>query len=136
MFGMDAIVEVVGKVIDRVFPDPAQAAQAKLEFAKLQQTGELTQIAGQMEINKIEAASQSVFVAGWRPFIGWVCGAAFGWNFVLMPILGWVSSLAGHPVQVPQLDFSEMSPVLIGMLGLGSFRTVEKIKGTKKSPAG
>lgn len=74
------LLEVGNKVIDRVWPDPSQAAQAKLELIKLQQSGELAVITGQMEINKAEAANPSVFVAGWRPFIGWVCGAACAWN--------------------------------------------------------
>jgi hypothetical protein len=64
-----ALLDVGGKVIDRLWPDPLQAAQAKLELIKLQQSGELAQIAGQLEINKAEAASPSPFTSGWRPFV-------------------------------------------------------------------
>jgi len=65
-----ALLDIGGKVIDRLWPDPTQAANAKLELFKLQQSGELAQIAGQLEINKVEAANPSVFVSGWRPFVG------------------------------------------------------------------
>ena len=82
---ISALLDVGSKVIDRVWPDPAQAASAKLELMKLQQSGELAQIAGQMDINKVEAANPSVFVSGWRPGIGWVCGAGFAVQFVVGP---------------------------------------------------
>jgi len=77
-----AILDIGSKVIDRIWPDSAQAAAAKLELFKLQQSGELQQIMGQLEINKAEAANASVFVSGWRPFIGWVCGLACAWNWI------------------------------------------------------
>jgi len=130
---LSAVLDIGGKVIDRLWPDPAQAASAKLELIKLQQSGELAQIAGQMEINKVEAASSSTFVAGWRPFIGWVCGAAFAYKFVLAPIGAFVLAAAGHPIVMPVLDFTEMSSVLLGMLGLGGMRTLEKIKGAESN---
>ncbi|MBC3906198.1 holin family protein [Undibacterium umbellatum] len=130
---LSAVLDIGGKVIDRLWPDPAQAASAKLELIKLQQSGELAQIAGQMEINKVEAASSSTFVAGWRPFIGWVCGAAFAYKFVLAPIGAFVLAAVGHPIVMPVLDFTEMSSVLLGMLGLGGMRTLEKIKGAESN---
>lgn len=122
-----ALFEVGSKVLDRVLPDPAQQAAAKLELMKLQQNGELTQIAGQMEINKVEAASSSIFVSGWRPSIGWVCGAGFAVQFVIGPLAEWGSALAGHPVKFPQMDTGTMMPLLLGMLGLGGLRTAEKL---------
>jgi hypothetical protein len=126
---VSALLDIGGKVFDRVFPDPAQAAAAKLELMKLQQSGELTQIAGQIDINKIEAASSSVFVSGWRPAIGWVCGAGFAVQFVIGPLAEWGSALAGHPVKFPQMDTGTMMPLLLGMLGLGGMRTAEKMQG-------
>jgi hypothetical protein len=122
-----ALFEVGSKVLDRVLPDPAQQAAAKLELLKLQQSGELTQIAGQMDINKVEAASSSVFVSGWRPSIGWVCGAGFAVQFVIGPLAEWGAALAGHPVKFPQMDTGTMMPLLLGMLGLGGLRTAEKL---------
>ena len=116
------------RVRTRVLPDPAQQAAAKLELMKLQQNGELTQIAGQMEINKVEAASSSIFVSGWRPAIGWICGAGFAVQFVIGPLAEWGSALAGHPVKFPTMDTGTMMPLLLGMLGLGGLRTAEKLQ--------
>jgi hypothetical protein len=122
-----ALFEVGSKVLDRVLPDPAQQAAAKLELMKPQQNGELAQITGQMEINKVEAASSSLFVSGWRPSIGWICGAGFAVQFVIGPLAEWGSALAGHPVKFPQMDTGTMMPLLLGMLGLGGLRTAEKL---------
>jgi len=124
---VSALLDIGGKVLDRVFPDPAQQAAARLELLKLQQSGELTQIAGQMEINKAEAANPSVFVSGWRPAIGWICGAGFAVQFVVGPLAEWGSALYGHPVKFPQMDTGTMMPLLLGMLGLGGLRTAEKL---------
>jgi hypothetical protein len=124
---VSALFEIGGKVLDRVLPDPAQQAAAKLELLKLQQNGELTQIAGQMEINKVEAASSSLFVSGWRPAIGWICGAGFAVQFVIGPLAEWGAALAGHSVKFPQMDTGTMMPLLLGMLGLGGLRTAEKL---------
>jgi hypothetical protein len=124
---VSAIFEVGSKVLDRILPDPAQQAAAKLELMKLQQNGELAQITGQMDINKVEAASSSLFVSGWRPAIGWICGAGFGVQFVIGPLAEWGSALAGHPVKFPPMDTGTMMPLLLGMLGLGSLRTMEKL---------
>ena len=126
---LSALLDIGGKVIDRVWPDPAQQAAAKLELFKLQQSGELAQIAGQMEINKVEAANPSVFVSGWRPAIGWICGAGFAVQFVVGPLAEWGSALYGHPVKFPPMDTGTMMPLLLGMLGLGGLRTAEKIQG-------
>jgi hypothetical protein len=127
-----ALLEIGGKVIDRVWADPVQASAARLELIKIQQNGELAQIVGQMDINKAEAANPHLFVAGWRPFVGWVCGAGFGVQFVIGPIGEWLSALAGHPVQFPKLELDTMMPLLFGMLGLGAYRTAEKIQGVTK----
>ena len=132
---MDPVTIMLGignKVIDRLWPDPAQAAAAKLELFKLQQTGELAVITGQMEINKAEAANPSVFVSGWRPFIGWVCGAACAWNWIGLPMAKALAVYHQVPFALSPADLSEMMPVLIGLLGLGGLRTVEKIQGVAR----
>lgn len=132
---MDPVTIMLGignKVIDRLWPDPAQAAAAKLELFKLQQSGELAVITGQMEINKAEAANPSVFVAGWRPFIGWVCGAACAWNWIGLPMAKALAVYHQVPFALSPADLSEMMPVLIGLLGLGGLRTVEKIQGVAR----
>ena len=122
-----ALFEVGSKVLDRILPDPAQQAAAKLELLKLQQNGELAQITGQMDINKVEAASSSLFVSGWRPSVGWVCSAGFAVQFIIGPLAEWGAALAGHPVKFPQMDTGTMMPLLLGMLGLGGLRTAEKL---------
>jgi hypothetical protein len=101
-------------VINKVWPDKTEAEKQQLAAA-------VQLVQGQLEINKVEAASSSVFVSGWRPFIGWVCGAACAWNWIGLPILR---------MYVPDLtpaNLTEMMPVLMGLLGLGALRTVEKI---------
>ena len=124
-----ALLNIGGKVIDRVWPDPAQAAQAKFELFKLQQSGELTQIAGQLEINKEEAKNPSVFVSGWRPAIGWVCAFALFYQYIGRPVSQGIAAAIGHPIPVlPGLD-DNLWQLLLGMLGLGGLRTFEKIQG-------
>jgi Holin of 3TMs, for gene-transfer release len=133
---LTAIFGIGEKVIDRLWPDPAQATAAKIELYKMQQSGELAMLAadlelakGQIAVNQVEAASDKLFVAGWRPFIGWTCGAAFAYKFVLAPAGAFAMAAAGHPIELPVLDFTEMSTILLGMLGLGGMRTIEKVKG-------
>jgi hypothetical protein len=126
---VSAALDLGGKLIERLWPDPTKQDAAKLELLKLQQSGELAQITGQLEINKVEAANSSVFVSGWRPFIGWCCGAGCAWNWILLPALTFLFAAFGHPVQMYPADLGEMMPLLLGMLGIGGLRTFEKIKG-------
>ena len=87
----------------------------------------------QIEVNKAEAASNSIFKGGWRPFIGWVCGIAFAYHFVLQPLLIFVMTYLGHPVpELPNFDMTSLMTVLGGLLGLGGLRTFEKYKGVSK----
>jgi len=128
-----AALDIGGKVIDRLWPDPVQRDAAKLELFKLQQSGELAMVTSQTEINKVEAASDNVFVAGWRPFIGWVCGMSYAWNWIGLPVALFITSAIGHPVDVKPADLSEMSPILMGMLGLGALRSFDKFQARKTS---
>ncbi|MEC5162398.1 MULTISPECIES: 3TM-type holin [unclassified Janthinobacterium] len=130
------LADIIKGVITRVWPDPAAQADAQLKLAVMVQNGELAQLAAatdlakaQIGVNAAEAASTSLFVAGWRPFIGWVCGASLAFKFILGPLLAFCAALVGHPVDLPELDFSEMSTILFALLGLGAMRTGEKIKG-------
>lgn len=127
---MDPITILLGigaKLIDRLFPDPAQAADAKLKLLEMQQNGELASMTAQTDINKIEAANVSVFVSGWRPFIGWVAGSACAWNWLGLPIATFLLTATGHPTNMTPADLGQMMPVLMGLLGLGGLRTIEKI---------
>ncbi|PRY07077.1 3TM-type holin [Paraburkholderia sp. BL25I1N1] len=123
-----AVTNVVGDVIDRIWPDPAQAAAAKLQLLQLQQTGELAQITGQMQINQAEAQSADP-LQHWRGGMGWVCVAGYAWNFVLQPLTNAVGQMAGHPLNLPPMDLSELSTLTLGMLGLGGLHVAERIKG-------
>lgn len=123
------------KIIERLFPDPEQADKAKLELFKMQQNGELAALAsetelakGQLEINKAEAQA-GPFRGGWRPFIGWVCGAGLAYNFVARPLLTFVLEYHGVAATLPALDLSELMPLILGMLGLGGMRSWEKGRG-------
>jgi len=129
---LSALLDIGGKVIDRVWPDPEKAAAAKLELFKMQQNGELAVIAGQMEINKAEAVNPSVFVSGARPFILWVCGSGFAIQFVVGPLAEWGSALYGNPVKFPQMDMATLMPLLLGMLGLSGYRTIERVNGVAR----
>lgn len=120
--GIGAVANVVGSVVDRFFPDKTKEEQAQLAAA-------LTVIQGQLAINQTEAANTSVFVSGWRPFIGWVCGMGCAWNWIGLPVAKFACEFLGHPVALAPADLSEMMPLLMGMLGLGGLRTIEKIKG-------
>ena len=128
---ISAAFDLGGKLIDHFFPDPAKKAEAALELLKLQQSGELAQMTAQMGINQTEAANPNMFVAGWRPFIGWICGSAFAWNFVIGPLVAQLSQFSKHPISYQPLDMTTMMPVILGMLGLGAYRTYEKVSNTE-----
>ena len=132
---MDPVTILLGigsKVIDKIWPDETQANAAKLELMKMQMSGELAQMAGQLKINEVEAANPSVFVSGWRPFIGWVCGMACAWNWIGLPIAVAAAAFFGKDLGLKPADLTEMLPVLFGMLGLGGLRTIEKINSVDR----
>lgn len=131
---ISSIIELGGKIIDKVIPDKAQADTAKLKLLELQQNGDLkleefshNEMMGQIDINKIEAQSSNLFIAGWRPFIGWSCGCGFVYQLLLQPI---ITGIIDH--QFPVLDMNTLIALLGALLGLGGYRTYEKIKGASK----
>jgi hypothetical protein len=126
---ISALLNIGNTLINKLFPDPAQAAQAQLALLKMQQDGELAAISGQMEINKIEAGSSSVFVAGWRPFAGWVCGIGLAYVSIIEPVARLVATFVGYIGDFPAIDTTLTMQVLLGMLGMGGLRTLDKIKG-------
>ena len=129
MFGIDDIVGTGLKILDKVIPDPAQAADAKLKLLQLQQSGELAVMTAQTEINKEEAKNASLFVSGWRPAIGWVCAFALAYQYLIRPLGSVIGSLLGVTVpSLPGLD-DNLWQLMMGMLGMGGLRTYEKISG-------
>lgn len=116
-------LELGGKLIDKLLPDPAQADNAKLELLKLHQSGELAALTATMTVNATEASNTNMFVSGWRPFIGWICGAGLGYQFLIYPL-----TVAFVP-KIASLDMGTLLTLLGGLLGLGGMRTFEKLNG-------
>ena len=116
-------IEAVGNVFDKLFTSDDEKLQAQAVLEKLRQHPSELQI----ELNKIEAAHKSVFVAGWRPFIGWVCGAGLAFTFILNPIIQWKTGSPG-----PELPVDIMTELVLALLGLGALRTAEKFGGRTK----
>jgi len=124
------------KIVDKLIPDPQAKAQAQLQIIQMQQAGEFKELEaqlqlakGQTDINQAEATNPKLFVSGWRPFIGWICGLGLASQFIIAPFATWAATLIGHPVTFPVLDLGTLMTLLAGMLGLGALRTTEKING-------
>jgi hypothetical protein len=130
---MDPITAILGignKLIDHFFPDANQAAAAKLKLLEMQQNGDLQVMASQMEINKIEAQNPSLFVSGWRPFIGWGCGIAFLYAALFEPFIRFVSTVIfKYNGAFPVIDTQLTLQILLGLLGLAGMRSWEKKEG-------
>jgi ABC-type glycerol-3-phosphate transport system permease component len=127
-----AVIPIIGKVLDRVLPDKQANDAAKAALASSELQGEIQAVIAQIQVNQVEAASNSVFVAGWRPFVGWICGCAYAYAFILQPFLQF--ALVAFKVnfdstKLPTLNLAELSYVLMGMLGLGVMRSYDKTKG-------
>ena len=124
-----ALAPVVGKLIDRLVPDEHEAKRAKLEMQQALVAAANQINLAQAEITKTEAQHRSVFVAGWRPWIGWVCGAGFAWAFVLQPIAAWAVAIWWPAKTLPDLDTAPLLEMTFAMLGLAGLRSWEKDKG-------
>ena len=129
---ISAALDLGNTLITRIFPDPAQADAAKLELLKLQQSGDLAQMTAQTDINKEEAKSTNWFVAGARPFILWICGFAMLYCTLLEPILRFVAVVIyGYSGPFPIIDSNFTMQVMFGILGLGAYRSYEKVKNAE-----
>ncbi len=133
---IQALIPLIGTVLDKILPDPQAQAEAKIKLVELAQAGELavldaeTRMAlGQMEVNKTEAATD-LFRGGWRPATGWVCVSGLIYQFLIQPLLPWIVAVMGGSVPpLPAIDNETLMVLLTGMLGLGGLRTFEKVKG-------
>lgn len=142
---LTAAFEIGKTVINKIWPDPVAQAEELRKLEELKQTGDLAQLnahvqlmLGQLKVNEAEAQHKSVFVAGWRPFIGWVGGLALAWQFVIYPMMIWVWKIAevkgvvpSGIVPPPVLDTSALYTIITGMLGIGAMRSFDKSKGTQ-----
>ena len=130
-----ALIPLFGSLIEKFIPDPQAAADAKLKMLEMVQKGELAALdadmklaLGQMEINKAESQTD-MFRGGWRPATGWACVAGLVYQFLAVPIIPWLATVAGATVPpLPAIDNDTLMVLLTGMLGLGGLRTVEKVK--------
>lgn len=120
--GVGAIADLAGNVINKIWPDKSEQEKQELAAAVMV-------VQGQLDINKTEASNPSLFVSGWRPAIGWVCGAACAWNWIGLPLARLGLQLGGVHIDMSPANLSEMLPLLMGLLGLGGLRTIEKING-------
>lgn len=120
--GIGSVADLANTVVGKIWPDKSEQEKQQLAAAVLV-------VQGQLDINKNEAANPSVFVSGWRPFIGWVCGCACAWNWIFLKIVVAIAAVLGYRINLQPADLGEMLPVLMGMLGLGGLRTIEKING-------
>jgi|TARA_R100001143_G_C3360463_1_gene135150 hypothetical protein len=111
------IIDKVAGHVDKFTLDKEEKAQLIMEINK-----------AQIEVNKIESGSSSLFKSGWRPFVGWVCAFALCYHFVLQPMLAFGLTAAGYNLILPEFDMSTLMTVLMGLLGLGGMRSFEKVK--------
>ena len=130
---LTALIGPVTGLLDKFIEDKDQKAKLAHEIATMAEKQAHDVAMAQIEVNKIEAASPQFFKSSWRPFIGWVCGVAFAYHFVIQPIIIFIVTLFGAEVpQLPEFDMASLMTVLGGLLGLGSLRTYEKSKGLTK----
>lgn len=124
---VNPVAALLTDVIDRIFPDKDAQAQQRAELLLKAQEIDAQLAQGQLAINAAEAANNSLFVAGWRPAVGWCCAAAFIYHLLLQPLLAFIMAACGHSFPLPVFDSATLNDVLMGMLGLGTLRSVEKL---------
>lgn len=129
------VIPAITQILDKIIPDPQAAADAKLKALELAQRGELAQLdadmrlaLGQLEVNKVEAGTD-MFRGGWRPAVGWTCAGGLFYQIIARPLLGWAAANLWGWTMPPTLELETLMTLLFGMLGLGAYRTVEKVKG-------
>ena len=137
MFGIDDAISaganLITKILDKVAPDADEELKNKLTLALTEMQNEYAVTLKQLDVNNTEASNPHWFVAGWRPFIGWVCGLGIGYQVLLSPILNGVLMVVGVPSAFPLVDTSLLQTLIGGMLGLGVARSYEKGKGVQTS---
>ena len=129
---IDLLVGPVSSLLDKFIPDADERNRLAHEIATMSERHRHEVNKSQMEINKTEAAHKSLFVAGWRPALGWTFALGIAGNYILIPMANFALALSGSPITIPLIDLETMMPVLIGMLGLGGMRTLEKTKGVQR----
>lgn len=136
---LSALFDLGKSAIDKIWPDPIKRAEELRKLEEMKQRGDLATLnaevqllLGQINVNAKEAEHKSIFVAGWRPFVGWVCGFGLLYASVIEPLMRFIATVNDYTGTFPILDTTITMQVLLGMLGLGLMRTKEKEKGTHK----
>jgi len=128
------VISAVKDIVGEVIVDKDKRIEINYKLQELEDKAQERlheELMAQAEINKVEAANASVFVSGWRPFIGWVSGAGVAWTFVVGPVAEWGSRLAGWRGAMPELDTGQLMALVTAMLGVAGYRTFEKVKGVE-----
>ena len=129
---IELLVQPIASLLDKFIPDADERNRLAHEISTMAERHAHELAKAQIEVNKEEAKSSSMFVSGWRPAVGWVCVTGMAFNFVVVPLGNFTCSLYGVDIFIPSLDLGEMMPVLMGMLGLGAMRSFEKAKGVAR----
>ena len=119
---ISSLIGPISSLLDKIIPDKDLREKLSHDIATM----------AQIEVNKVEAAHRNMFVAGWRPAIGWICALGMAGNFLIIPFVNMGLELTGTDVLIPMIQLAEMMPVLMGMLGLGAMRSFEKAKGVSR----
>jgi|TARA_R110000824_G_scaffold319012_1_gene506145 hypothetical protein len=122
------LVKSVGGIIDSLHTSQEEKDNAKIKLQALENELKTKQI----DVNKVEAGHRSIFVAGWRPFLGWVSGISVAFVYLFQPFIVMVLKIFGSDIELPTLDLSQLMPLILGMLGLGGLRSFEKARGISK----
>ena len=130
---IDRLINPISNLLDKLIPDKDLKEQLAHDIATMAERHSHDIIKAQIEVNKTEAAHKSLFVSGWRPAVGWTCCLGLAGNFLIIPFSNFIMALAGSDIVIPLIDVSTMMPVLMGMLGLGTMRTVEKINNVERN---
>ena len=129
---IDKLIGPISALLDKIIPDADERSRLAHEIATLAERQAHEIAKAQIEVNREEATSHSIFVSGWRPAVGWITAIGLATNYLLVPVWNFLLSINESPITVPPLDLSEMMPVLLGMLGLGGLRTYEKTKNVAR----
>ncbi len=129
---IELLIGPVSSLLDKFIPDADERNRLAHQIATMSERHAHEVNKAQMEINKTEAAHKSLFVAGWRPALGWTFALGIAGNYILIPMANFALALSDSPITIPLIDLETMMPVLIGMLGLGGMRTLEKTKGVQR----
>ena len=129
---LPSLIEPISSLLDKFVENKDQKNLLAHRIATMAERHAHELAKGQLEVNKVEAAHNNMFVAGWRPAVGWICAIGMAGNFILIPMANFILALVESEIVMPLIALSEMMPVLLGMLGLGAMRTVERAKGVQR----